>query len=140
MSRACPGRGLLSQALPGRTGAPLGPRCYRSCGAAEEALTSASGQAASGCGGAHGQAGRRSVGDAAYPAPPIRRIGALGGPQAREAARRPDEGPGPQTRLPVDSGSPECGRPRRGFVVSQPLPFRPASWEELEALEPRFSK
>ena len=36
----------------------------------------------------HGQAGRRSVGDAAYPASPIRRSGALGGPHAREAARR----------------------------------------------------
>lgn len=33
-----------------------------------------------------------------------------------------------------------AGRPRRGFVVSQPLPFRLASWEELEALEQRFSK
>lgn len=96
MYEAYPGRGLLSQALPGRTGAPLGSRFYRSCRAAEEALTSASGQAASGGCGAHGQAGRRSVGDAAYPASPIRRSGALGGPQAREAARRPDEGPGPR--------------------------------------------
>lgn len=92
-----------------------------------EALTSASGRAVSG-GRAEGRAGRRSVGEPAYPAPPVRRNWAPGGPRAREAAGRPEEGPGPR----YNSGGPGCwlgpipgpraaGRLQWGFVVSQPL-------------------
>ncbi|KAJ8778824.1 hypothetical protein J1605_013058 [Eschrichtius robustus] len=98
VSEACPGWGLALPAVAAslrRTGAVLGPRCYTSCRAAGEALTSVSGPVASG-GLAKGRAGRRSVGEAAYPAHPVRRSWAPGGPRAREAAGRPDEGPGPR--------------------------------------------
>lgn len=86
--------GRRLQAGLGRTGAPLRPLCYLSCRAPGKALTSASGPAASD-GRAEGRAGRRSVGKAAYPAPPVRRSGAPGGPWIREAEGRPEERPRP---------------------------------------------
>lgn len=98
VSWACPGWGLRLPAVAARlrrAEAALEPRCYTSCRAGGEALTSVSGPVASGAL-AKGRAGRRSVGEAAYPAQPLRRSGAPGGPRTREAAGRPEEGPGPR--------------------------------------------
>lgn len=95
---------------------------------------------------------RRAAGQSGIPPTLPRPSGGAG----RRVGRRPGRRRGALVKGPGradTTGAPGCrlgfrpirdprsaGRPRPALVVSQPLPFRPASWEELEALEQRFSK
>lgn len=146
---ACPGRerdgrvrggASPARAAPAPQGGAVGRSCSRSCRAAQEALTSVWGRAASG-GRAEGRAGRRSVEGVACPARLVVRSGAPCGPRAPEAVGLPEERPRVALktlgcRLGLRAAA---GRPPAGFLVFQPFPFRLVSWEECESCEERFS-